>query len=164
VTGVGGASVDHRPGAHYQARMPWWTWTVAGLLLLGAELFVPIDFFVFFLGVAALGVALLAALGVTTGSTAQLVAFSLLALVAMVVLRGPLGALLRRGGDEGVGVETLVGQTATLLAPLAPGGIAKAELRGTTWTVRSVHDGELATGRRCRVERVDGLTLWVRPE
>jgi membrane protein implicated in regulation of membrane protease activity len=82
----------------------------------------------------------------------------------MVGLRGPLVARMKRGADESVGVETLVGESASLLGALAPGGVAKAELRGTTWTVRSEHGGELAVGRRCRVERVDGLTLWVRPE
>jgi membrane protein implicated in regulation of membrane protease activity len=144
--------------------MPWWVWAVGGLALLGAELFVPVDFFVFFLGVAALGVALVTAIGLTPESTGQLAAFSLLALASMVGLRGPLVARLKRGADESVGVETLVGESATLLGALAPGGVAKAELRGTTWTVRSEHGGELAVGRRCRVERVDGLTLWVRPE
>jgi membrane protein implicated in regulation of membrane protease activity len=144
--------------------MPWWVWAVVGLVLLGSELFVPVDFFVFFLGVAALGVSLVTAIGFTPESTGQLVAFSILSLVSMVGLRAPLVARMRRHADESVGVETLVGECATLLAALAPGGIAKAELRGTTWTVRSAHDDELAAGRRCRVERVDGLTLWVRPE
>jgi membrane protein implicated in regulation of membrane protease activity len=144
--------------------MSWWVWAVGGLALLGAELFVPVDFFVFFLGLAALGVALVTAIGFTTESTGQLVAFSIFALGSMVGLRRPLVARLKRGTGEGVGVETLVGESATLLGALAPGGVAKAELRGTTWTVRSAHESELAVGRRCRVERVDGLTLWVRPE
>jgi hypothetical protein len=144
--------------------MPWWVWAVGGLALLGAELFVPIDFYVFFLGVAGLGVALLTAVGMTAEPTGQLIAFSLLALASMVGLRGPLVARVKRSTDRGVGVETLVGESATLLDTLAPRGVAKAELRGTTWTVRSDHGGELAAGRRCRVERVDGLTLWVRPE
>jgi len=144
--------------------MPWWSWVVVGLALLGAELFIPIDFYVFFLGVAALGVALLTAIGLTGGTTAQLIAFSLLAVVSMVGLRAPLVARLKRSADEGVGVETLVGEVATLLEALGPGGLAKAELRGTTWTVRSAHGDEMPQGRRCRVERVDGLTLWVRPE
>jgi len=139
-------------------------WAVGGLALLGAELFVPVDFFVFFLGLAALGVSLVTGLGLTPDSTAQFVAFSILALLSMVGLRAPLVARMKRGADESVGVETLVGESATLLGALAPGGVAKAELRGTTWTVRSEHGDELAGGRRCRVERVDGLTLWVRPE
>jgi membrane protein implicated in regulation of membrane protease activity len=144
--------------------MAWWMWATAGLLLLGAELFVPVDFFVFFLGVAALGVSGAAAVGLVTTTSGQLLLFSVLAVLAMVGLRGPLVARLRRTQDMGVGVETLVGELAVLLAPLAPGDVAKAELRGTTWTVRSEHGEPLPAGRRCRVQRVEGLVLWVRPE
>ena len=53
---------------------------------------------------------------------------------------------------------------ATLLEDLPPGAVGKAELRGSGWTVRSVEPKTLAKGARCRVERVEGLTLWIRPE
>jgi membrane protein implicated in regulation of membrane protease activity len=41
--------------------------------------------------------------------------------------------------------------------------VGKVELRGSSWSARSAR-AALARGQRCRVERVDGLTLWVRPE
>lgn len=144
--------------------MAWWMWATAGLLLLGTELFVPVDFFVFFLGTAALGVSAATAFGLVASSSAQLLLFSVLAVVAMFGLRAPLVARLRRAQDMGVGVETLLGESAVLLAPLAPGGVVQAELRGTTWSVRSKHPEPLPAGRRCRVEAVEGLVLWVRPE
>jgi membrane protein implicated in regulation of membrane protease activity len=43
-------------------------------------------------------------------------------------------------------------------------GIGKAEMRGTSWNARNIGDKPLARGERCRVERVDGLTLVVRHE
>ena len=61
-------------------------------------------------------------------------------------------------------VDSLVGQEAILTEELPAGGVGKAELRGTSWNVRSRDGGTLARGRRCRVEQVDGLTLWVRAE
>lgn len=144
--------------------MEWWSWAIAGVVLLGMELFVPVDFYVFFLGVAALGVGLATAVGLTDTFTAQLVVFSVLAVVATFGLRGPIVARLRRGPDLGVGVETLVGELVRLTTALPANGIGKGELRGTTWSVRSADATALEEGRRCRVERVDGLVLWVRPE
>lgn len=144
--------------------MPWWTWAIAGLVLLGTELFIPLDFFVFFLGVAALGVSTGAWLELVTTTSAQLLCFSVLAVVTTVGLRTPLVARLRRAQDTGVGIETLIGEVAVLSGSLAPGDVGKAELRGTTWTVRSEHGETLPAGRRCRVQRVEGLVLWVRPE
>ena len=75
--------------------MAWWVWAVAGLLLLGTELLIPVDFFVFFLGVAALGVSVAAAFGVT-GMSGQLLLFSVLAVLTTVGLRTPLVRRLRR--------------------------------------------------------------------
>ena len=144
--------------------MAWWVWAIVGLVLLGTELFVPLDFFVFFLGVAALGVSFVASIGMAAGLTTQLLLFSVLAVAATVGLRMPLVARLRRAQDTGVGVETLIGETAVLSGPLAPGDVGKAELRGTGWSVRSLHAEPLPAGRRCRVERVEGLVLWVRPD
>ena len=144
--------------------MAWWVWAVGGLVLLGTELFVPLDFFVFFLGVAALGVCGAVALGAVTTTTAQLLLFSVLAVLTTLGLRGPLVARLRRAQDTGVGIETLIGEAAILLGPLAPGQVGKAELRGTTWSVRSEHGQPLPAGHRCRVQRVEGLVLWLRPE
>ena len=51
----------------------------------------------------------------------------------------------------------------TLLEDLAPGAIAKAELRGTSWNVRSTHPNPIPSGARCPVQRVEGLTLWIGP-
>ena len=70
---------------------------------------------------------------------------------------------LRTTGDASE-VGGLVGDVAVLLDDLPPGAVGKAELRGTAWSVR--HDGgdTLPRGRRCVVERVDGLMLHVRPE
>jgi membrane protein implicated in regulation of membrane protease activity len=45
---------------------------------------------------------------------------------------------------------------------LAPGAVGKAELRGTTWTAQNADDRPLARGQRCRVARVEGLTLLIR--
>ena len=144
--------------------MAWWVWAIGGLVLLGTELFIPLDFFVFFLGVAALGVSGATALGLLTTNSGQLLAFSILAVATTVGLRTPLVARLRRAQDTGVGIENLIGEVAVLAGALAPGEVGKAELRGTVWSVRSEHGEPLPAGRRCRVARVEGLVLWVRPE
>ena len=52
-----------------------------------------------------------------------------------------------------------------LLDDLPPGGVGKAELRGHV--VERPHTPAARRSRRasaCRVERVDGLTLWLRAE
>ena len=61
-------------------------------------------------------------------------------------------------------VDSLVGEIAITLEVIQPGAIGRAELRGSSWSARNLHSAELARGQRCRVERVDGLMLFLLPE
>jgi membrane protein implicated in regulation of membrane protease activity len=142
--------------------MAWWVWVLVGLGLLGFEMLTPGGFFMLFFGLAALVVGALAGSGLTRPVWLQWLLFSLLSVGSLLVFRRRLLAWLQ--SPEARGVASLVGDVAVLLADLPPGTVGKAELRGTAWSVR--HDGPqtLARGSRCRVDRVDGLTLHVRLE
>jgi membrane protein implicated in regulation of membrane protease activity len=61
-------------------------------------------------------------------------------------------------------VDSLVGQIALAEDNIAPGAVGRAQLRGSSWSARNLHSAELARGQRCRVERVDGLMLFLLPE
>jgi hypothetical protein len=141
--------------------MPWWAWILLGLLLLGLELLTGTLFLVF-PGVAALAIGLLSLFDVGA-AWLQWLLFTVLALGTMLIFRRPLLGRLQLGGDPR-DLDTLVGETAVLTTPLPPGGIGKAEMRGTAWNVRNAGGEPLAAGRRVRVERVAGLQLWVRAE
>jgi inner membrane protein len=142
--------------------MTWWVWLLVGLGLLGFEVLTPGGFFMLFFGLAALVVGALAASGLTGPVWLQWLLFSMLSVGSLLVFRRPLLAWLQ--SPEAKAVTSLVGDVAVLLADLPPGTVGKAELRGTAWSVRHDWPETLARGRRCRVDRVDGLTLHVRPE
>jgi membrane protein implicated in regulation of membrane protease activity len=144
--------------------MSWWMWVLLGLALLGIEILTPGGFFVLFFGVAALVVGVLVAFDAGGPLWLQWVVFSVVSVVSLLVLRSRLTSTFR--GSEGgtVGIDRLVGEVATLTTDLDPGAIGKAELRGTVWSVRGTEAQRLPRGRRCRVERVEGLVLWVKAE
>ncbi|HJW68923.1 MAG TPA: NfeD family protein [Candidatus Binatia bacterium] len=137
--------------------MAWWVWLLVGLGLLGFEMLTPGGFFILFFGLGALVVGALAGLGLTEPVWLQWLLFSLLSVGSLLLFRRRLLAWLQ--SPEATAVASPIGDVAVLLANLPPGAVGKAELRGTAWSVR--HDGPetLARGRRCRVDRVDGLTL-----
>jgi membrane protein implicated in regulation of membrane protease activity len=139
--------------------MSWWLWVLLGIALLVVEVSTPGGLFALFFGVGALCVAPLAVLGF--GETVQWLAFSVLSLVGLAALRGPLLRRIERSPSRS---PELVGEQATLLEDLPAGGEAKAELRGVPWTARAASGIPLKKGQRCTVERVDGLTLWLRAE
>jgi membrane protein implicated in regulation of membrane protease activity len=133
-----------------------------GAALLAVEMMLPGSFFVLFFGTGALLVGLLAAAGIAEPWIEWLL-FSVFSVGSLVAFRSRLLERFTKSHASTVGTESYVGDTATLTDDLEPGGVGRAELRGTVWTVRSHETARLARGQRCRVERVDGLTLWVRP-
>jgi len=143
--------------------MDWWLWMLLGLALLAVEMLTPGGFYVLFFGVGALVVGALTVGGVGGGPALQWLLFSLLSVASLWLFRSRLVAAF--GSPPGAGeVDSLLREVAVLQQDLPPNGIGKAELRGSTWTVRNGDSRELRRGERCRVERVDGLTLWLRAE
>src|SRR5262245_45965180 len=144
--------------------MAWWVWVLAGLVLLALELATPGGFFIAFFGVGALIVGALVGAGLVEPGWLQWLLFSVLSVVSVLLFRKPLLEWMKRREPARPAVDTLVGEEAVLTEDLPAGGVGKAELRGTSWSVRSRAASALARGRRCRVEQVDGLTLWVRAD
>lgn len=135
---------------------------IVGLLLLAAEMAVPGGIVLLFFGAAALVVGLLVAPGLAIPAWMEFALFSLLAVGSLLTLRGPIQRWLKRSQMPAVEVDSLLGETAVLAQDLAPGARGQAELRGTTWSARNAGQQTLAAGQECVVERVEGLTLFVR--
>jgi hypothetical protein len=142
--------------------MGWWLWVVLGLVLLVSEVFTPGGFFVLFFGLGALALGGLVAVDAAGPLWLQWLLFSVLSLASLALFRPPLMRWMQRGGPGRV--DSLVGEVAVVLEDLAPGAVGKAELRGTSWTVRNGGARALQRGERARVDRVDGLMLGIRPE
>jgi membrane protein implicated in regulation of membrane protease activity len=142
--------------------MDWWIWVLGGLVLLLAEILTPGGFFVVFFGAGAILVGALKAVGWAGPAWAEWLAFTVLSVAALVLFREPLMRRFRL--EQGKPVDRLEGETALVTEAVAPGGVGKAEMRGASWTARSSGAVALARGQRCRVERVEGLTLWLRAE
>ncbi len=140
--------------------MSWWLWVLFGIGLLFVEMVTPGGLFALFFGVGAILTAVLAALDL--GATFQWLAFTAVSLVLLATLRRTLQERLFSRPTPPV--DQIVGQEVTLLADLPADGEVQAELRGVPWSARAVSGTPLPAGQRCRVERLDGLTLWVRAE
>ena len=143
--------------------MQWWAWIAVGAILLGAELaFVDAQFYLVFVGAAALivGAAMLA--GIALADWLQWLAFLLLAVFGMLTFRRRIYERVRRvlpGVQAGpAGDRIVVGER------IAPGGACRVEYRGTTWNAVNAGPREIAAGARARIARVDGLTLMLHGE
>jgi membrane protein implicated in regulation of membrane protease activity len=142
--------------------MPWWGWIVVGAVLLGAELFVvPTDFYLVFVGVAAIAVGLVAWTGVGLPVWGEWALFGVLSVVLLVWFRGWARARWGTRGSRRVD-DTLAGEVGVAPDGLAANAAGRVELRGSPWSARNAGAEPIAPGARVRVERVEGLTLHVR--
>jgi hypothetical protein len=144
--------------------MIWWYWMLLGLVLLGVEMVTPGGFYILFFGLAALIVGSLAGLGFVQAEWLQWLLFSGLAILSLLVFRGQLLAWLKKQDKDLPAVDTLAGESAIPLEDLTLNGTGKAELRGSTWTAHNAGPSPLMKGQRCKVERVEGLTIWISAE
>lgn len=141
--------------------LAWWMWLVVGVVLLLAEMAAPGGFYLFFFGVGAIVVGLVAAAGLAGPLWLQLLLFAVVSVVALLLFRQRILEAFHKPGKE---VDSMVGETGLLVADLAAGDTGKIELRGTVWRARTTSGVALEKGQRCIVERVDGLMLWVREQ
>ncbi len=143
--------------------MLYWHWMVLGAVILGAEL-VAIDaqFYLVFLGLSAALVGLAEMLGIGLPEWGQWTAFASLSLIFFFTFRKGLYEKIR-GGAKGFR-ESIAGASLDINEELSAGSEARAEYRGTNWTVRNVGTEAISAGSRAKVVKVDGLTLHVESE
>jgi membrane protein implicated in regulation of membrane protease activity len=143
--------------------MQWWIWIAAGAILFGAEMtLISADFYLVFLGVAALIVGLLDLLGWVVTPWLQWLSFAALSALSMVTFRRWIYERLRRRLP--VMPQGPAGQTVVLPAELQPGQACRLEYCGSSWSAVNGGAVPLGAGSRARIERVDGLTLVVHGE
>jgi hypothetical protein len=143
--------------------MQWWAWIAVGAILLGSELaFIDAQFYLVFVGAAALVVAFLTLAGITDAVWLQWLIFAALSVVTMVTFRRRVYDRLRR--NLPIMHAAPVGEVLTLPTELAPGSTCRIEFRGSSWTAINGGHTVIDAGARARIDRVDGVTLVVRRE
>ena len=145
--------------------MVWWTWIVIGALLLGAELFfIEAEFYLVFIGVAAIVTGMLAVnFAPDLPQWTEWIVFAVLSIVSMVLFRRRVYAALRpQVADR---KDDLVDERIRIRRyDSHPNAECRVAHRGTTWTARNVGATPIASGAIARVVGVDGITLRIQAE
>lgn len=143
--------------------MQWWAWAVAGAILVAAELsFVDAQFYLLFVGFAAILVGLEGMLGPALPVWGQWALFAVLAIALVMSFRRLLYDRLRQNLPRAVAAGP-AGEMLTVPVRLAPGASCQVEFRGSHWTATNDSDQPLEAGSRARIDHVKGLALQLRP-
>jgi len=142
--------------------LTWWMWMILGLVLLACEMITPGTFFFMFLGISGLLTGLVFWIAPDLPAWAPWLLFSIFSAISVAFFRKPLMKKFKLNEKPGHKVDSLVGETAIALENIAPGALGKVELRGASWTAQNTGDQPIQRSERPKVERVEGLTLYVR--
>ncbi|MDP8984788.1 MAG: hypothetical protein M3N97_07015 [Pseudomonadota bacterium] len=138
--------------------MQWWAWTAVGAVLLGSELaFVDAQFYLVFVGAAALIVGFSGLADPALASWLQWMIFAVLAVGSMVGFRRRIYERMRR--KLPIMRSGPAGEAVILETPLLPGETCRIEYRGSSWSAINRGPSIIPAGGRARIERVEGLTL-----
>ncbi len=127
--------------------MTWWIWILAGLALLALEVATAGGIILLFFGVSAMIVGALIALGIGGPLWFQALLFSVLSVVSLLTLRGPILQRMNSKGGSAEEVDAIVGKQALVLDDIAPMTEGKVELRVTPCIAQNIGDNPLATGQ-----------------
>lgn len=140
--------------------MEWWGWIIIGVVFLGAELFLSTDFYLVFFGFVAMALGVAVLLGLSLPFWAELLIFAVASVVLLVLFRRRVrGRFLQPDADVG---DSLVGKTVDALSEIPSDAAGQVSYRGTKWKAHNVGAEPIASGTHCQVERVEGVTLFVR--
>ena len=139
--------------------MAWWVWVLVAFLLLIIEFFTTTAHVGFF-AVGAFLVAILVGLDAGGPLWFQLMLFAVSSVVLLVFVR-PI-VIKRLGLNKTPTVDQIAGEHAMALEAMEVESDGRAEMRGTTWSARNVGATPIVRGQKCIVDRVVGLTLYVR--
>ena len=142
--------------------MPFWGWIVVGAVLLAAETVVDAQFYLVFLGAAAVATGALLLVSGPLPAAVGWALFGVLSVAGLAAFRRPVYERIRR--VDGKVSQGTVGEFAIARQPIPPGGRGQVEMRGSVWEAHNAGDAALLAGDRARVVATHGLVLELRRE
>lgn len=138
-------------------------WIVAALALFGIEA-TTVSFVALYFGVGSLVSAIVAAAG--AGVAVQLLAFSIVSVVALLATRGTVTRALQRSPVVKSNVNTLVGRRGVVTVPItAASGRGQVRVGTEYWTARPYMEdtSDIPAGATVEILSVEGVTALVLP-
>ena len=144
---------------------PELVWFICGAVLVLLEFVVPGVVLVFF-GIGAWIAALTTFLGLTTGTTSQLLVFASSSVILLFVLRryvrSRFSGFISEQQEPDRNLDEFTGKGVTVLEEVGPAKPGKVEFKGAPWRAES--EDSLKEGEQGLIEKIDGLTLKIKKQ
>ena len=134
-------------------------WVIIGVVALIVEL-LSTSFVSLFFSIGGLLTALFTWIDILPNFNSQLLCFSVVSVLSLLVLRKPLRELSKRH-HKSLEYSEYIGDKATVIQAIPPKGEGKVFYRGTDWIAISNTDSIIESGKSVIIKQLDGIKLLV---
>lgn len=134
-------------------------WIIVGAAMLIAEL-LSVSLVFVFLSIGGFVTALLTWMGMLPSFNSQLLGFSIISVISLMLLRKSFKKLTRKNANSPEYSE-YIGDKAAVVETIPPEGEGKVFYRGTEWIALSVNHGTIKAGKSVIIRKLDGIKLLV---
>lgn len=138
--------------------MLWWIWLIIGLILFLAEIFLPLDLFLFFIGLAFVFTGLISYFELLNEPSYYFVIAGLLSIIFLITIRPILKKMFIRNVKN---VSDIIGEDVELVEDILSSQTGFGLMRGSSWKVLNKTSETLIKGKTYRVSSFDSLTLII---
>lgn len=139
----------------------YFLWLISGIAFMILEIFIP-GFWIACFGIAAIGASVAAGLGAT--ATWQVITFSAVLLVVLIVIRPLMLKLIYRNSELPTAVDALAGQTGLVMVTIDnTKHVGRVKVKGDNWKAVSEDNSIIRQGTQVVVDRVEGASIYVKP-
>lgn len=135
-------------------------WMIIGLLMLLAELVSVVLVFIFF-AIGGLLTALLAVIGILPSLEYQIIAFSIISILSLILFRKNVRLIMQARHDKHQEYKEFIGETAMVIRDIPQSGTGKIYYRGAEWSATSNNHAAIEAGSKVVIQRTEGVTLVV---
>jgi membrane protein implicated in regulation of membrane protease activity len=138
--------------------MLWWIWLSIGLILFLAEIFLPLDLFLFFIGLAFVFTGLISYFELLNEPSYYFVIAGLLSIIFLITIRPILKKMFIRNVKN---VSDIIGEDVELVEDILSSQTGFGLMRGSSWKVLNKTSETLIKGKTYKVSSFDSLTLII---
>lgn len=140
----------------------WHIWIIVGFVMLILEVFTP-GFFLASIGIGAFMASF--ASYFKSSLTIQITALAAGTLITFIFARRFFALLHNISGDDRrTGVEALIGRDAVVVEPITGShGCGRVKIGGEEWKACALQTDNIPEGATVTVEKIEGVTVFVKP-
>ncbi|MCQ2979553.1 MAG: NfeD family protein [Clostridia bacterium] len=140
----------------------WTIWVIAAVIFAIIEIYTP-SFFIIWFSVGSIGAAITSIF--TDNTLIQIGVFIVLSLVLVLSTKRLTDKFITKKNSYKTNSDKLIGKVGLVIEDINPiESLGRVKIQGESWKATSTDNKEIEKGSKVKVDKIDGVTLYVTKE